>query len=366
MPFSTDYKQIIEAIDAIDPVAYGRTRNFIDGAVTRLSPYISRGVISTRMVMERTLQRGYRPAQIQKFLQELAWRDYFQRVAQSHPDLLEKDILQPQPRREREDMPASILQANTGIEGIDHAIRELHDTGYMHNHCRMYTASVICNIGRYGWETPARWMYYHLMDADFASNACSWQWVAGAFSRKLYLANQENINKYCHTKQRNTFLDVDYTFLEQIDCPDILKTAETADYATTLPETPLPSMDPSKPTLIYNAYNLDPEWRREEDVNRILLLEPSHFNKLPVCDRTLQFIIDLGRNIPGLQVFTGEFKELLNMTKAEKIRFREHPLFNHYRGARDDRPWMFPDVTTASGGFFGFWKKCERRLEKGF
>jgi deoxyribodipyrimidine photo-lyase len=85
-----------------------------------------------------------------------------------------------------------------------------------------------------------------------------------------------------------------------------------------------------------------------------------------VCDRTLQFIIDLGRNIPGLQVFTGEFKELLNMTKAEKIRFREHPLFNHYQGARDDRPWMFPDVTTASGGFFGFWKKCERRLEKGF
>ena len=366
MSFTTDYNQILARIDAIDPVAYGRTRNFIDGAVTRLSPYISRGVVSTRMIMERTLQRGYRPYQIQKFLQELAWRDYFQRVAMAHPDLLDKDILQPQPGRERKGMPASILQASTGIEGIDDAIRELHETGYMHNHCRMYTASVICNIGRYGWETPASWMYYHLLDADFASNGCSWQWVAGAFSRKLYVANQENINKYCHTKQRNTFLDVDYAQLDQMTCPDILKPPDAPVYTTTLPETTPPSIDPAKPTLIYNAYQLDPEWRRDENANRILLLEPSHFRKLPVCQRTLQFIIDLGQNIPGLQVFTGEFNELAGMTTPDKIRFREHPLFSHYRGTCDDRPWMFSDVTAATGGFFGFWKKCERRLEKGF
>jgi deoxyribodipyrimidine photo-lyase len=366
MPFTTDYKAILAAIDNIDPIAYGKTRNFIDGAVTRLSPYISRGVVSTRFIMERTLERGFRPAQIQKFLQELAWRDYFQRVAIANPDLLEKDILQPQPRRQKQGMPVSVNKASTRILGIDQAIRDLYETGYMHNHCRMYTASVICNIGRYGWETPAKWMYYHLLDADFASNACSWQWVAGAFSRKLYFANQENINKYCRTNQRGTFLDVDYTHIEHISAPEILADTESPTFETELPTTAIPQIDPSKPILIYNIYQLDPEWRKDEDANRILLLEPSHFKRLPVCDRTLKFALDLGTNIPGLQVFVGEFDELMRLTNSNNIRFKEHPLFNHYKGLQDDRDWMFPDVTAASGGFFGFWKKCERQLQKGY
>ena len=366
MPFTTDYKAILATIDNIDPIAYGKTRNFIDGAVTRLSPYISRGVVSTRLIMERTLNRGYQPAQIQKFMQELAWRDYFQRVAMTHPDLLEKDIIQPQPRRQKKGIPISVDQAKTGIEGIDQAIQDLYQTGYMHNHCRMYTASLVCNIGRYGWETPARWMYFHLLDADFASNACSWQWVAGAFSRKLYFANQENIDKYCRTNQRGTFLDVDYAHIEQISAPEILTETVSPAFETELPITPNPHIEPSKPVLIYNIYQLDPEWRKEEDANRILLLEPSHFKRLPVCDRTLKFALDLGSNIPGLQVFVGEFDDLMRLSNSNNIRFKEHPLFNHYKGLQDDRDWMFPDVTAASGGFFGFWKKCERRLQKGY
>jgi len=363
MPFTTDYKEILAAIDNVDPIAYGRSRNFIDGAVTRLSPYISRGVVSTRLIMQRILQKGYRPFQIQKMLQELAWRDYFQRVAMAHPDLLEKDIIQPQIRREKTGMPISIIHALTGIEGIDHSIRDLYETGYMHNHCRMYTSALICNIGRYGWEAPAKWMYYHLLDADFASNTCSWQWVAGAFSRKLYFANQENINKYCHTRQRNTFLDLDYPSLENMQVPEIMLRNETPDYSTSLPETIYPIIDPAKPTLVYNAYNLDPTWRKDEDANRILLLEPSHFEKFPVCDRTLQFILDLSHNIPGIQVFTGSFQEL--KIPASNLRFKEHPLFKHYQGTEDERDWMFPDISWHSGGFFGFWKKYERRLEKG-
>lgn len=366
MPFPTDLQQILSAVDTLDPVAYARSRNFIDGAVTRLSPYISRGVISTQYVMRRTLERGYKPAQIQKFLQELAWRDYFQRVAMSHRDLMEKDILRPQPRRAQQGMPAAVAAAVTGIQGIDEAVRELVDTGYMHNHCRMYTAAIVCNIGHYGWETAARWMYYHLLDADYASNTCSWQWVAGAFSRKLYFANQENINRYCHTNQHHTFLDNDYPVIENMEVPATLRATDTPTLTTQLPQTSFPTLDPAKPTLIYNAYNLDPLWRKEENANRILLLEPDHFDKYPVCKRTLQFILDLGCNIPDLQLFVGSFQQLQAATTPQNIHYREHPLFDHYQGTRDDRHWMFPDITAPHGGFFGFWKKCERRLAKDF
>ena len=84
--FPASYQQIIERINRINPIQYSKTRNFINGAVTYLSPYISRGVISVKQVMDAVLQKGYKPYQIEKFLQELAWREYFQRIWQHTAD----------------------------------------------------------------------------------------------------------------------------------------------------------------------------------------------------------------------------------------------------------------------------------------
>ena len=98
------------------------------------------------------------------------------------------------------------MEAKTGIQAIDKSIESLFETGYMHNHSRLYLATLTCNIGKSYWLHPAKWMYYHLLDGDWASNACSWQWVAGANSSKKYFANQENINKYTASKQLNPFM----------------------------------------------------------------------------------------------------------------------------------------------------------------
>jgi len=78
--FPTDYTSILQRIDAVDPVRYGKTRNYINGAVSYLSPYISRGVISTRQVYEAFVAKGYSLYQMEKWVSELAWRDYFQQV----------------------------------------------------------------------------------------------------------------------------------------------------------------------------------------------------------------------------------------------------------------------------------------------
>ncbi|MEM7163242.1 MAG: deoxyribodipyrimidine photolyase, partial [Bacteroidota bacterium] len=78
--FETDLDKILALVESIDPIAYGKTRNFVDGAVTRLSPYISRGFISTQYILRRTLERGFEPKYIEKFIQELAWRDYWQQI----------------------------------------------------------------------------------------------------------------------------------------------------------------------------------------------------------------------------------------------------------------------------------------------
>ena len=188
------------------PREYGKTRNFQWGSVSRLSPYISRGVISTRFVYDNLVERFKDLRPFEKFVQELAWRDYWQRVWQQHD--IDEDIRQPQDSISHFEMPKAIIDGQTGIEVVDSAIKELYDTGYMHNHMRMYVASIVCNVGQCYWSEGAKWMYAHLKDADWGSNALSWQWVAGSNSAKKYYANQENINKYFNSQQRGTFLDL--------------------------------------------------------------------------------------------------------------------------------------------------------------
>ena len=64
-------------------------------------------------------------------------------------------------------LPKNILDANTKISAVDNAIKEFYNTGYLHNHMRMYIAAICCNIGQYHWLNPAKWMYYHLIDGDW-------------------------------------------------------------------------------------------------------------------------------------------------------------------------------------------------------
>ena len=366
--FPTGYQEILQRVQNINPVQYAKTRNFVNGAVTYLSPYISRGAISVKQVMETVLHKGYKPYQIEKFLQELAWREYYQRVWQYAGDDIWKDIKQPQPDVLHHQMITAVDEAATGIEAIDKSIENLYNSGYMHNHVRMYTASLVCNMAKAHWLQPSQWMYYHLLDGDIASNNCSWQWVAAAFASKKYYFNQENINKYAFSKQQNSFLDKSYEEILAMPVPEILMSTNNLLLQTLLPVTQTPILDTSKPTLIYNSYNLDILWRKHEDVNRVLLLEPSHFKKYPVCKKVLQFIIDLSKNIDGIILCTGEISDISGLYKndslpdKECIISKEHPAFTYYPGIKDSRDWMFADVTGYYNSFFSFWKKCEKYL----
>jgi deoxyribodipyrimidine photo-lyase len=360
LKFTTDYKTILEKLDEVDPLKYGKTRNFVNGAVTYLSPYISRGVISTKQVLLHILAKGYKTQQVESFVKELCWRDYFQRVGQ-HKNL-NQDIKQAQEPVLHYEIPVEIVNANTGIIGIDNAIQQLYSTGYMHNHCRMYTASVVCNIAKSHWLRPAQWMYYYLLDGDWASNACSWQWVAGANSSKKYYANQENINKYTNTNETATFLDSLYEAIEQMEVPETLVATQKLLFETTLPKSELLQLDNNLPTFIYNYYNLDPLWHAEELGNRILLVEPEFFAAYPVNNNCIDFMLSLGNNIPNIQVFVGSFEALRNRYHSQNIYYKEHPLNIGYTGTEETRDWITDKVTGYYPSFFSYWKKVEKHL----
>ncbi len=359
LEFETDYATIVNKLDLIDPVAYAKTRNHIRGAVTYLSPYISRGVISTRQVLEHVLGKGFKIWQIESFVKELCWRDYFQRVAQVKD--LNAAIKQEQAPVLNHEISSSILNASTGIEGIDTAIKLLYKSGYMHNHCRMYTASLACNIAKSHWQLPAKWMYYHLLDGDWASNASSWQWVCGANSSKKYYANQENINKYTNTNQSNTFLDKSYEEIETMEIPAELKATQPFEASTNLPQSDVLQVDNQLPTFIYNYYNLDPLWHKDELGNRILLIEPSFFSTYPVSDKCIDFMLALRKNIPTIQVYVGAFSSLAAEYKLDNIYYKEHPLNKGYTGNEEARDWISTGVSGYYPSFFSYWNKLNLR-----
>ena len=362
MNFPTKYSEIIARIESIDPIKYGETRNYLEGAVTYLSPYISRGVISTKMVLDKILAKGYQLEEIESFVKELAWRDYFQRLAQVRN--LEQDIKFPQVDVAHHEIPLAVINAQTGIQAVDDAIEQLYAHGYMHNHLRMYTAALVTNIAKSHWLLPSKWMYYYLLDADFASNRCSWQWVCGANSNKKYVANQENVNRFAGTQQHGTFLDKPYEYLPPTKIPqELLETVEIR-LETQLPDAEKIQIDATLPTFLYNFYNVDPNWHFGEAGNRILLLDPAFFKEHPVHTTVIQFVLELAKNVSNIQLFVGSFQELKETYNLNSIYFKEHPLNIGYSGIEESRDWISPEITGYFPSFFAYWKSLKKELMK--
>ena len=206
-------------LEVIEPGRYARTRNHLNGDVTYLSPYIRHGILSLAQVRDAALRKVSHPRKAEKFIQELAWRDFWQRIYRKHPTWIWEDIEDYKtgwrPENYSDALPPDIEDGETGVACIDHFIRTLLSTGYLHNHARMYVASYVVHWRRVKWQAGARWFLQHLLDGDPASNNLSWQWVASTFSRKPYIFNLDNVRKYTGDEvdtrsQSNRPLDASY------------------------------------------------------------------------------------------------------------------------------------------------------------
>jgi len=184
---------------AVEPGRYGKTRNHIHGAVTRLSPYLRHGALSLAEVRDHVLETSSAKAGY-KLIQELAWRDYWQRVYAEIGDLVWEDQEAPKTGLDPEDyddqLPEELPAGETGLACMDGFAKELAQTGYLHNHARMWVAAYVIHYLRVKWQAGAAWFLTHLLDGDPASNNLSWQWVGSYFAHKPYIFNKWNIEKY--------------------------------------------------------------------------------------------------------------------------------------------------------------------------
>ena len=217
--FEPTRRAALERIAAVRPSDYARSRNALEGAVTRLSPYITHGLVSLPEVLAGVTAQHRLDAQ-HKFVFELGWREYFRHVWQARgPGILSSLRQGPLPESGYATLlPADIRQGATGVPVIDQAVRTLYETGYLHNHARMWLASYIVHIRKIHWRVAADWMYGHLLDGDLGSNHLSWQWVAGTGSSKPYLFNADNVSRYAPADWHSpgSIIDQSYEGLDRI------------------------------------------------------------------------------------------------------------------------------------------------------
>ncbi|MCU0794792.1 MAG: hypothetical protein MUF31_02545 [Akkermansiaceae bacterium] len=192
----------LDALDLFLPKAanYARYRNFDTGPdgplhVSRLSPYLRTRLINEEEVCTAVIARHGIHAP-EKFLQEVAWRTYWKGWLELRPGVWDacRESLS---SLQADDDCQRAMRGESGIDCFDAWCRELLETGYLHNHARMWFASIWIFTLRLPWELGADFFLRHLLDGDPASNTLSWRWVAGLHTPgKHYLARAENIRTF--------------------------------------------------------------------------------------------------------------------------------------------------------------------------
>ncbi|MEL6380517.1 MAG: deoxyribodipyrimidine photo-lyase [Pseudomonadota bacterium] len=162
-----------------------RNRPDIEGT-SRLSPHLAWGEISPLQIWETTKDAVARGSvnddEADKFLSEVVWRDFAYNLLYYYPDIRDEPI-KPEfadfPWDDDRDALTAWQKGQTGYPIVDAGMRQLYDTGWMHNRVRMITASFLIKDLIIPWQEGERWFWDCLVDADLANNAASWQWVAG-------------------------------------------------------------------------------------------------------------------------------------------------------------------------------------------
>lgn len=185
-----------------------------EATTTMLSPYLRRRLLLEQEVVEAALG-AHGPQGAGKFIDEVFWRSYFKGHLETHPSAWTGYIDALAQEQQRLAANSGLRRAyhaaisgQTGIDGFDDWARMLVDAGWLHNHTRMWFASIWIFTLRLPWVLGADFFLQHLLDGDPASNTLSWRWVAGLHTRgKAYAARSENIRRYTEGRYSPTNLN---------------------------------------------------------------------------------------------------------------------------------------------------------------
>ena len=194
---------------------YSFKRNFDFGPndksnVSCLSPYITHRLITEFEVAKKVLGK-YSFQKVEKFIQEIFWRVYWKGWLELRPQVW-TDFIEDLKGFKEDDNYKKAINGETQIECFNDWVKELKENNYLHNHTRMWFASIWIFTLNLPWQKGAEFFMKYLYDGDAASNTLSWRWVAGLQTKgKHYVAQGWNIAKFTNNKYKNVSLNEDAT-----------------------------------------------------------------------------------------------------------------------------------------------------------
>jgi len=360
-------------ISQIDIRAYEKTRNHLTGRVTRLSPYLTHGFISIPALFERLPRLTLED----KLAFEFGWREFFHHVWHRAGDGILDDMRAGLPGvRYGRELPDDVREGRTGLPVIDKAVHTLYETGYLHNHARMWVASYLVHLRKLHWRVGADWMFAHLLDGDLASNHLSWQWVAATFSSKPYLFNAENVARYAPAgwQCERSALDTSYEALDAIArsaqtveiSPALLGMSEPARHAApSVATSPLRIPAGTRVRLVH-------PWMMDSapfDGMRIGVVHLPFHRQFPWSAARRKFVMQRLQHVTDA-LFIGDLDEL-RPALTDAVSIESVATLNP--GYRESLPALctllnaparrFPDPDKACRSFSAFWSICTQGSE---
>ena len=194
---------------------YSKLRNFDYGPDNRsniscLSPYITHGIINEKEVIKKSLNK-FSFAKNEKFIQEVLWRTYWKGWLELRPSVWTDFLIELKKIKgdfQNNQNYKNAIDGKTNVECFNYWVNELKENNYLHNHTRMWFASIWIFTLNLPWQLGAEFFMQHLYDGDAASNTLGWRWVAGVQTQgKHYLASEWNIKKFTNNRFSNIKLN---------------------------------------------------------------------------------------------------------------------------------------------------------------
>ena len=266
---------------------YTRLRNFDFGIQNRkniscISPYVSHGIISETEIINRVLKK-HLFNKSEKFIQEVLWRVYWKGWFELRPGVWEDYLINLKIIRKKYEADKIYLKAiegNTNIQCFNDWVKELKETNYLHNHARMWFASIWIFTLDLPWELGAEFFLKHLYDGDSASNTLGWRWVAGIQTPgKHYLASEWNIKKFTNNRYEKIKLNES----EKPKISNKIYSISKSNFLST-------EITDGKILLIFdNNLSLEFSDFKDNKFNKILIVNSNKSREISLSDRVIKF-----------------------------------------------------------------------------
>ena len=317
-PSRTFAEELMNVFIENNLVNYSKLRNFDYGPdkrsnVSCLSPYVTHGVISEVELIKKSLNK-YSFAKNEKFIQEIMWRTFWKGWMELRPDVWTdylSELNQIRDKYKNDQDYKKAVEGRTEIQCFNEWVGELKENNYLHNHARMWFASIWIFTLELPWQLGAEFFMQHLFDGDPASNTLGWRWVAGIQTQgKNYLASEWNIKKFTDNRFKNIKLKENASPKKVEKFYPILK----KDFIN-------PDIEEGKNLLVFeNSLSLELSELINNKFNKIKLITNQNQNRqIKLSEKTMNFKTQLFEDQKKRLKDKSLECEILDISKIEDI-----------------------------------------------